>query len=204
MMPHYDFTVDWFSVHIPAWRELIRKFVPDARRILEVGSYEGRSATWLIENAIQNGGEITCVDHWLGGTLLRGTADDDMPQVEARFDRNIAMARSAFPEVGVRKLKGYSLAELSRLIAGGECDSFDFVYIDGNHEAAAAMGDLLLGYHLCRPGGVVVCDDYLLEWGRAEPKSLAKMGIDAVVNCLYDKIQIVMRAPLYQLFLVKR
>ena len=43
----YEFTNDWFGPNIPVWRQIVDGNKP--ARILEIGSFEGRSTCWLIE-----------------------------------------------------------------------------------------------------------------------------------------------------------
>ena len=62
----YEFTADWFSGHVRFWDGLMEQLKPS--RILEIGSYEGRSTCYLIEKCSQVGRlEIYCVDTWAGG-----------------------------------------------------------------------------------------------------------------------------------------
>ena len=68
--PQYEFTNDWFSqtASLPVWRQLISQNKP--RRILEIGSFEGRSTSWMIENCAprsESGLSIVCIDSWEGG-----------------------------------------------------------------------------------------------------------------------------------------
>ncbi|CAN5593187.1 hypothetical protein BH10PSE5_BH10PSE5_18170 [soil metagenome] len=67
----YEFSRDWFSRNVPTWRQIIDKNKP--RRILEIGSFEGRSTVWMIEHgtvAAQGDVEITCIDTWVGGIMI--------------------------------------------------------------------------------------------------------------------------------------
>ena len=45
----------------------------------------------MLENLLGAGGELHCVDHWQGGYEHDQKV---MPEVEARFDRNIARAQA--------------------------------------------------------------------------------------------------------------
>ena len=40
---------DWFSQHIPVWTEVLAPLLAatDPIHVLEIGSYEGRSAVWI-------------------------------------------------------------------------------------------------------------------------------------------------------------
>ena len=43
----YEFSRDWFTGNIPTWRQVVDKNKP--RKILEIGSFEGRSTVWMVE-----------------------------------------------------------------------------------------------------------------------------------------------------------
>ncbi|MDQ0041820.1 putative O-methyltransferase YrrM [Variovorax boronicumulans] len=129
-----------------------------------------------------------------------------MTQVEARFHHNTALSirRSAHP-VNLVVHKGPSDLGLARLLAQGASGHFDFIYIDGSHQAPDVLADAVLAFRLLRNGGVIVFDDYL--WaeelaGGKDPLRCPKPAIDAFVNCYFRKLQI-LRAPLYQLYVQK-
>lgn len=64
----YEFSIDWFAAHIPAWEQILSQWKP--ARIVEVGSYEGRSATYLIDKVAQQRPiELWCIDTWDGGIV---------------------------------------------------------------------------------------------------------------------------------------
>ena len=55
------FTNDWFTPQIPTWNNIIPQYNP--KRIIEIGSFEGRSVCHLIELlGNQNNLEIYCID----------------------------------------------------------------------------------------------------------------------------------------------
>jgi hypothetical protein len=62
----YEFSGDAFSRNIPVWERLFACLMP-CEKILEIGSYEGRSAVWQIENVLnpRGGGELCCIDPFL-------------------------------------------------------------------------------------------------------------------------------------------
>lgn len=195
----FEFTQDWFGPYEPIWTEVLRRLLPRSSKILEIGSYEGRSATWLIRNALSDDGVLYCIDTWSGGIEHDPSI---MGAVEARFDRNIAIARAHKPGVKVRKIKGTSDLALARLL-GEHANSFDFIYVDGSHQAADVLTDLILAFGLCRVGGLIVCDDYLWQFGQ-NPLLVPKTAIDAFVNCFMLKVAPLNGVPLDQLWLRKR
>ena len=153
----YRFTVDWFSGREGYWREILSQLRP--QKLLEIGSYEGRSTVFLIEQCAQIApAEICCIDSWQGGVEHDQTA---MDEVEARFDANVALAQShgTYP-VAIRKIKSLSHPALLALDRE-ERGSYDFIYIDGSHQAPDVLADAVLSFWLLRSGGIMVFDDYL-------------------------------------------
>lgn len=193
----YEFTEDWHSHAIPIWREVFKKFCPRPDRILEVGSFEGRAATWLIDNVAPR--EMVCIDSWTGGIEH---AENDMTAVEARFDRNLGTCLRSRQDTTFRKIKSLSHPALARMVADSE--QFDFIYLDGGHDVQTVLTDAVLATHLCKPGGIICCDDFIWRWSDDHsPLVCPKMAIDAVVNCNYGRFRVIMGIPLYQLFLLK-
>lgn len=198
------FTAQWFeSTARPVWDLLISRL--PAGRVLEVGSYEGASACYLIEHLGAKASlEIHCVDSWEGNGGTDG--DVEMNEVEARFRRNTALMveRSRHP-VTLEIHKGSSDIELARLLAEKGRDYFDLVYIDGSHQAPDVLADAVLGFKLLRRKGIMIFDDYLWRGGDTDnvnPAMCPKLAIDAFINCNHNNLRIV-SAPLYQVFIQK-
>lgn len=188
----YSFTFDWFSPCIPAWRELLSQ-VPEIGKIIEIGSYEGRSAVWLIENAFKAGGkgELFCVDTWKGGVEHHAA---DMSAIEERFLGNIATAKSrSRSDVTVHILKGSSLGLLASLVSEGHGLSFDLIHIDGSHQCPDVLSDAVLSFQLCKVGGLIICDDYCWSQephGGEDLLNQPKLAIDSFVNCYRRKLTV--------------
>ncbi|HEY1506651.1 MAG TPA: class I SAM-dependent methyltransferase, partial [Stellaceae bacterium] len=125
-----------------------------------------------------------------------------MGAVEARFDRNIAIAKAKCPEVAVHKIKSRSNHALAKLLPE-HAESFDFIYVDGSHQAADVLTDLTLAFGLCRVGGLIACDDYLWQFGQ-NPLLVPKIAIDSFVNCFTLKVAPLNGVPLDQLWIRKR
>ena len=194
-MSKYEFTVNWFDhTARPLWTRMIPDIAP--RRCLEIGSYEGASACFLIDAlAPRHPIELHCVDTWEGGREHRARGED-MAAVERRFDANIATAIAAAGNpVQFRKHKGPASRHLPRLISEESLSGyFDFVYVDGSHEAADVLFDGVLGFELLSVGGTMVFDDYI--WNPGDPRTSDPLGrpkpaIDALTGILARKIRIV-------------
>ncbi len=203
----YVFTARWFDFVKHVWDRLFADFKP--RRILEVGTYEGASACYMIENlADVIDIELHCVDTWEGGEEHRsdGRFASDMTTIEQRFRHNVGRAiANASRKVDLVVHKGPSDMCLARLLGDGKGGHFDLVYIDGSHQAPDVLCDAVLGFRLLRIGGIMVFDDYL--WaeplpGGTDTLRCPKPAIDAFINLNIRKLKI-LRAPLIQVYLRK-
>jgi predicted O-methyltransferase YrrM len=177
------FHSDGFSVNIPTLEPLFAQLEGRQARILEIGSFEGMSAcyfAWRLPEAL-----ITCVDTFAGGTsfAVRG---EDLSELEATFDRNIALVDGA----RIRKLVGDSAHVLLDLLAAGE--SFELVYVDGSDLALDVMVDACLSWQLLVPGGFMVLDNYRWRSPLGEdPLLQPASAIDAFVGVIADHCEFV-------------
>ena len=164
-MPDYDFTSDWHSHCIGQWEELLGRLVgKQGLAFLEIGSHEGRSALWLLDNVLTDpSASLVCIDQWLEAAA------------ERRFDANVAASGRSNQ---VRKIKSPSRRALPLLAE----QSLDFAYIDGSHEAADVLLDGLLVLPLIKPGGIMIFDDY--EWNPPDQtrRHPPKPAIDAFLS----------------------
>jgi predicted O-methyltransferase YrrM len=154
-MSEYQFTKDWFQWSPPVWEKII-PHLPERKSFLEIGSFEGRSAVWIIENMMVDGGEIVCIDTWEGGAEH---VNNEMDGAELRFEHNINTVREKHPERRVTKCRGMSTQWLPAVTQ--EKYSFDFIYIDGSHIAKDVLTDACMAWPLLKRGGFMVFDDYM-------------------------------------------
>lgn len=195
----YTFTSDWFSGNIPVWENFFKELRP--RRVLEIGSYEGRSTIFTMESIYSTYGEglVTCVDTWSGGLEHDPSS---MSMVEQNFRSNISKACETRPNLVAEIKKDISINALSRLISDGRSGFYDLAYVDGSHQAADVITDLVLSYALVRVGGMIICDDYLWTMRRGNPIDDPKIAIDTFTTIYYRKVGI-LRGPLYQMYMRK-
>ena len=202
-MIEFQFTEGWFNIASrPVWDQLIPQISPT--KILEVGSFEGASACYLIQKlAQQKAIELHCIDTWGGGVEHDRV---NMNAVEARFASNtqLAIQNVQHPTTLVVH-KGPSDTELCKLICDGKQGYFDFIYIDGSHQAPDVLSDLVLAFKLLRVGGVMAMDDYVwkenLPQG-TDPIRCPKIAIDSFTNICCRKLSII-TAPLPQMYIQK-
>lgn len=178
----FKVTQDWFSRHIPHWQRLLEPLRGrQGLNALEIGSFEGLSACWLLENILgHETSRIVCIDPFDAA---------GHPQVESHFDHNIAATGAAHK---VTKLKGYSQQALPLL--GGS--RYDLAYIDGSHDPRDTLQDALAVWPLLRPGAILIFDDYGI--GRSYPPEVARVidpspGIDAFLAFTASQYEILYR-----------
>jgi predicted O-methyltransferase YrrM len=184
----YQFTKDWFGWAPPVWEQLIPMLPHGVERsFLEIGSFEGRSMVWIVENMMNPGDELICVDTWEGG---EEHGAEDMGTVEKRFRHNHAIAITK-NDVSVLPHKGLSTEYFGAAIAEGDDKiTFDFIYIDGSHIAKDVLTDACMAWPLLKPKGLMVFDDYM--WGN--PRDILhrpKPAIDAFTNIFAEEAEII-------------
>lgn len=205
----YQFSNKWFeSVAMEVWDLLIPQINPT--RILEIGSFEGASTCYLIEKLAKTKEiEVHCIDTWEGGVEHNdgGSSQPDMSAVENRFHHNTKIAiKKSNHKIELFVHKGFSDLALSKLLADNKKGYFDFIYVDGSHQAPDVLLDALLSFRLLKVGGLIVFDDYLWQEelsNGTDPIRCPKTAIDAFTNIYCRKIKIIMRMPLYQLYVQK-
>ena len=182
---NYQFTNTWFA-DTANWGGII-PIMKGRKEFLEIGCYEGQSTVFTVNNMMQDGGVIYCVDTWGGGEEHQ---NDDMAKVESRFDHNINMLKTKHDgRRRIEKMKGSSYQKLVEIAFGlGEDAAFDFIYIDGSHIAKDVLSDACMCWPMLKPGGLLVFDDYL--WGnRRDILHRPKVAVDAFMNIFAEEVQ---------------
>lgn len=185
-MPAYEFTSDWFTNRLITWQDLVLPNLPNTqRRVLELGSYEGRSACWFLDNVIRAGttDELVCVDHWPGTMIVN----------EVLFDKNTAGRAT--------KIKQDVKACLP--VLAQQKQRFDIIYIDADHDARDTLYAGVLCWEMLNPGGIMIFDDYLWKpEDRFTGITPPGIGIDAFLNTYALELSILHKQ--YQVFVEKR
>lgn len=184
----YEFNpdLDWFSPNVPVWNAAMAEFKDHpGLRYLEIGCFEGRSAVWMLENVLTGeGSTLTCIDPYQAHVG---------EEVKQRFLANVETAGASGR---VTLIVGFSQEQLRPL----PLDSFDIIYIDGDHRAAPVLEDAVLSWRLLKVGGLMIFDDYDWEITRPAPDR-PLMGADFFTEAFRDKVEVMHRD--YQLILRK-
>lgn len=209
--PGYAFTRTWFKKNEKIWINLFETTKP--ARVLEIGSFEGYSACWMIAQSAVMGAthfEIHCVDTWEGGVEHQPGASEEvrMADVAKRFEHNIATAKQRTPlrNLQVHPHKTLSHLALAKLIAEGRLGYFDVIYVDGSHQAPDVLTDAVMSFPLLKVDGIMVFDDYLWSVdgkGDQDILNMPKPAVDAFANLFMRKMTVMRGGTREQLFLRK-
>lgn len=171
-----QFTQDWFTRHIPQWKKVLQERNNIATVGCEVGSFEGRSATWLCENILTHPDSyLVCVDPFQESNSL----------LQQQLDR----AKNVFLENtrSWRERQKIRWAEETSYEYLRHCEeSFDFIYIDGSHFTPHVLTDCVLAFHRLKPAGIMILDDYLWHNRPFPPKQ----AIDSFIICFETELSV--------------
>jgi predicted O-methyltransferase YrrM len=168
-----NYTSDWVSVHHADWLKHAAGLTERPVRILEIGSWEGRSVLWWLDNvATHKNSQVITVDRHRD------------PERWKRFLSNIASHEDAHKVVPI---KGDSRKIVPQLTD----QSIDLTYIDGSHEGRDVLLDGSNAYHKTKIGGVILFDDY--QWNPAgNPRHvLPGPAIDTFVDLFSDVTKVI-------------
>lgn len=192
-MSDKQYTQDWCSAHFPLWQQVLAPLAGKPIRALEIGVFEGRSTVWFMENILTHpDARLKWVDTFEGGSDHAGM---DLSGLERRFLDNVALFGdkvSGRARKSMDALKQYSDSPGSL---------FDFIYIDGSHEAPDVLADAVLAWPLLKPGGFMGFDDY--QWQKfPEPERRPKLAIDSFLAVMRRECEVVHKG--FQVWVQKR
>jgi len=140
LTPKYDF---WNQDHHRAFSDLVILFAgKDNLKFMEIGALEGRTSTWLLDNV------LTGKDCYL-------TCVDIDPTDNLKHNLNYHKDKA-------RIVESFSSEWLYEELVGGG-GTYDFVYVDGDHNASGVLEDAVLAWRALKVGGVMFLDDYEME-----------------------------------------
>ena len=191
-MKNYRFTENWFTDDgLVILNDLD---VTKELHILEIGSFEGKSTVWFLENILQNkNSTITCVDPWMNysqdqdslNSYFKGENEWDLINRKTKeiFLHNIVESGDS-GKVIIRQ--GFSDKVLPCLIT--EQKMYDIIFIDGNHTAPYVIMDSVMSWPLLKKGGIMIFDDY--NWELDNPPTLRpKESVDYFMLSFSDYIK---------------
>ena len=117
------------------------------KNILEIGSYEGRSAIFFLK--FFQTSSITCVDTWHGSDEHNKY---NFEEIERNFDHNVRL----FNGNRLNKIKTTSDNFFKK-----NQESFDLIFLDGDHSHDQVIKDANNAWNKLNLNGYLIFDDYL-------------------------------------------
>ena len=162
-------------------------------RLLQIGAYTGDASVWMYNNILYHytSSVLVDVDTWEGSDEPVHH-DLNWTSVETLYDTKTAAARHNRQIV---KYKGTSDSFFKNNV-----ETYDFIYIDGDHTSYGVIKDAVSAYECLNVGGIIAFDDYLWSAGLGANKE-PKMAIDAFCSIYMDRIHVLVND--YQLWVKK-
>ncbi len=207
--PQGEFQHYWFA-HLTAklWsRFVVPRFKANAGPLnyIETGVADGMSMLFALENFGRPGGIFVGVDPFWnsrGWHEGEGLAHEQRAvanlskwfdiEVERSQDNNYYFSRNKvrpdtrFPDCELR-------CESSLVYLPREQRQFDIAYVDANHEAPAALTDMINCWRILKLGGVMIVDDAERRYRGGMPA--VAVALDAFENCFHGYFDVVFRHP---------
>lgn len=143
----FDQNKKWFCNNLYFLNHNLKN-LDDINNILEIGSYEGRSAIFFL-NFFSNA-RITCVDTWAGSDEH---LNENFDIIESYFDMN---TRNYQNNKRLIKIKDCSDNFFLK-----NTQTFDLIFVDGDHSSEQVKKDINNSWKILNNGGYLILDDYL-------------------------------------------
>jgi len=179
-MSEPTYSQDWARHFVDNAQAHLMPLAGQPLRYLEIGVFEGRSSRWMLENVLTHeDSRLTGIDAW-------------------------PIAGDPFETRARENLQGHaSKVELHKGEAGDvlrdprfERESFDVIYIDGDHRALPVLTDSVLTWPLLKVGGLCIWDDYRWKrapWKRAPRHERPGDAVDAFLQAIQGRHEVVFK-----------
>ena len=145
-------THDYFSRNVFDWIDVLQDYKTNKFEYLEIGSFEGNSAMFVLENFKNS--FLTCVDSWeqleLNSDSREGYEHLPIINIEKNFDDNLRIYLDRYKKEKIP----------SDLFFKKNKKFFDVVFIDGSHFADNVFKDCKNSWPILKKDGILILDDY--------------------------------------------
>jgi len=154
---------------------------------LEIGSFEGYSANYFIENFLQgDNSTITCVDPWINYSDSTITKIKEWDSIINPKTYNVFINNTKMNSNKIIIKRGLSKDILPTLDS-----EYDFIYIDGDHSELAVWIDATLSFDILKINGILIFDDYIWSAGdKYSSDTSPKKAIDRFIEEYKSKIKV--------------
>lgn len=156
------------------------EFATKPSRMLQIGAYSGDATMWLVENILPHNQDsvLVDVDTWEGSDEP-SHHQMNWTDVEGIYDARTFTARQS------RKVIKFKTT--SDNFFKSNLETYDFIYIDGDHTAYGVIKDAVAAYECLNVGGILAFDDYQWSAGLG-PTREPKLAIDAFHSIYSDRM----------------
>lgn len=158
LAPEVEGGQHWFAAQ-SLYEEQVRR-AQDGAVFVELGTWKGRSATFMAVEIINSGKDITfyTVDHFRGSDEPAHHKDPDVREgrLYEVFRKNTEPVRRY-----VEEIRADTVEAATRFPE----QSVDFVYVDAGHTTEAVLTDMRTWWPKVKPGGVLAGDDWKFDDG---------------------------------------
>ena len=169
-------TTDYFSINAYYWNSILKRNLKNFS-YLEIGSWEGNSALYILKNFKTK--NVVCVDIW---DLFNDKYKEEQSERFKNFKYNLEEFNKKFSYF---KNTSDEFFENNR-------EKFDVIYIDGSHEAPQVYKDLSNSWNCLNNEGIIICDDYF--YGNLysnNNENVPAISINKFINENKNKIKII-------------
>jgi predicted O-methyltransferase YrrM len=154
-MEHYYHKIQGWFIYMSLYDSVVNMF-NDGSHFVEVGSWRGRSTTYLAVNIVNSGKKIRldAIDTW------RGSVDEEVHQKDPsvindtlydEFLKNIEPVKHIVTPIRMVSQEAVKLYD---------DESLDFVMIDAGHDYESVRADIEAYMKKVRKGGMIAGDDH--------------------------------------------
>jgi len=163
------------------------KDVIGIKNILEIGSYEGRSAIFFLDNFKNS--IINCVDTWYGSDEHNNF---DFRVIEKNFDSNTSAFQSN------DRLKKFKMNSNEFFLNNSK--TYDLIFVDGDHSSNQVKIDINNSWKILNKGGYLILDDYMWWFY----KDLKRNPSSSINNFIVNHISEISSLKIWQQVIIKK
>ncbi len=164
-------SADYFSINTYYWNLIINKNFKKLS-YLEIGSWEGNSAMYILKNFKTT--NVVCVDIWNKYNDKYENKNDQLQRFE-NFKYNLSEFRGRFS----------FFKDSSDEFFKNNHEKFDVIYVDGWHKAQQVYKDIINAWQVLRVDGIIICDDYF--HGNLKNNSDKDLPADSINKFLLER-----------------
>lgn len=154
-MEHFDNKIQGWNTGIPPLYKQLVEHVGDGSHFVEVGTWKGKSASFMAVEIINSGKNIKfdCIDTWVGaGNETEYDIDEHVQNgtLYEHFIENMKPVEGYYTPIRLPSLEAVMMYE---------DESLDFVFIDAAHDYENVKLDITAWYPKVKKGGIFAGHD---------------------------------------------